>query len=100
MPPGLEFGVNKLPVHTDLKAAAIGWNESEAFDLRFKILEQLVSQAHGPAGIVSNRTIDDLDLHHYGIFGLLSENYTASCRKLQAGFDLQTRNSEFVSRDS
>lgn len=67
MTPGLEFGKNKLPVYADLVTASIGWNKRYAFNLRFKISEQIIYQAHGPVGIVSNRTINDLDLHHNAI---------------------------------
>jgi hypothetical protein len=67
MTPGLEFGVDQLPVYADFVTASVGRNESHAFNLWFKILEQIVCQAHGPVGIVSNRTVNDLDLHHGAI---------------------------------
>ena len=65
--PGLEFGKNKLPVYADLVTASTGRNQRYAFNLRFKIFEQIICQAHGPVGIVSNRAINDLDFHHDAI---------------------------------
>jgi hypothetical protein len=65
--PGLEFGKNKLPVYADLVTASTGWYQRYAFNLRFKNFEQIICQAHGPVGIVSNRTINDLDFHHNAI---------------------------------
>jgi hypothetical protein len=56
-----------LTIDAYLVAASIGRNESQAFDLCFKFLQQFICQAHGLVGIVSDRTVSDLDLHHGGI---------------------------------
>lgn len=69
VPPSLEFGVDQLTIYTDLVPASIGWDESHAFDFRFKVLEQIVHQAHGPVSVMSDLAINDLDFHH-GIFSL------------------------------
>ncbi len=42
MTPGLEFGVDQLPIYTYLVPASIGWDESHTFDLRFKIFEKFI----------------------------------------------------------
>lgn len=63
----LKFGVDQLPVYADFETASAGWNESYAFNLRFKILEQIACQAHGLVGVVSNRAVNDLDFHHNAI---------------------------------
>jgi hypothetical protein len=55
-----------LSIDAYLVAASIGWNESQAFDLRFKFLQQIICQAHGLVGIVSNCAVSDLDLHPGG----------------------------------
>jgi hypothetical protein len=67
MTPGLEFGINELPVYADFVTASVRRNKSYALNLGFKILEKFINQAHGPVGIVSNRTVNDLDLHHGSI---------------------------------
>lgn len=59
-----EFGVYQLPVYTDFVTASIGWDESHAFNFRFKILEQIVCQAHGPGSVMSDLAINDLNFHH------------------------------------
>jgi hypothetical protein len=64
---GLELGINDLPVYTDFVTASAGRNKSYAFNLGFKLLEQIVSQAHGPVRKVSNGTVNNLDLHHGAI---------------------------------
>jgi hypothetical protein len=68
----LEFGVDQLPVDTDFVPAAIGRDESHAFDLRFEMLEQIVRQANGPVSVMSDLAINDLDFHHRAIS--LSDN--------------------------
>jgi hypothetical protein len=60
---GLEFGVDQAIIHADLEAASQGRDEEDALDLRFEIFEQIVYQAHGPVGVVSNRAVFDADLH-------------------------------------
>ena len=67
MTPRLEFGVDQLIVYTDLKPASQGWNKGHTLDLRFEILEQIICQALGPVGVVSNCTINDLNFHSGGL---------------------------------
>ena len=56
-----------MSIDTYLVPASTGWNKSQAFDLRFKFLQQIICQAHGLFGIVSNCAVSDLDLQHGGI---------------------------------
>jgi hypothetical protein len=80
MTSGLEFGVNELPIDANFKPASIGRDKRHLFNLRFKMIEQIVCQAHGPVCIVSNSAVKDLDFHHDAIFSR-SKNYTASWMK-------------------
>ncbi len=61
---GRQLRVNKFSVRADLEAALIRGNQFERFDQMLELLEELIRQAHGPAGVMSNRTINDLDLEH------------------------------------
>ena len=61
---GLELGIDQLPVRADLKPALIRRDQSDALDDMLIILQQFFCQAHGPAGVMSNRAINDLDLQH------------------------------------
>ena len=57
MTSGLEFGVEQRIIDRHLVPASIGRDEGNAFDLRFELIKQILCQAHGPVGIVSNRAI-------------------------------------------
>lgn len=64
MATGCKFGIDQFVIDADLIAPAIGRDEADGFDLRLKIVEQLIGQAHGPIGVVSDRAVNDLDFHH------------------------------------
>ena len=64
MTTSLEFGVDQLPIYSDFKAAAIGWNKRQTLNLWFEIFEKVICQANGPAGIVSDRAVNNLDFQH------------------------------------
>lgn len=64
MAPGLQLGINEVSIDRDLKAPTVRRNESEALDHMLELLEQIICQAHGPVGVVSDCTVDDLDLKH------------------------------------
>lgn len=53
----LEFGVNQCIVYCDLVTASLGRDESNAFDLRLKVIKQFVCQANGPVSKVSDSTV-------------------------------------------
>ena len=63
MTPRLEFGIDQLVVHTDLKPASLGGNKSQTLDFWFEILEQVICQAHGPVGVMSDCAVIDPDFH-------------------------------------
>ena len=61
---GTQLGENELPVDTDLEGALIRGDEGQRFDQVLELLEQIVRQAHGPAGVVSDGAVDDLNFEH------------------------------------
>jgi hypothetical protein len=61
---GLELGIDQFTVHADLEAAAVRWNDGDALDQRLKLPEQIVRQAHGPPGVMSDRAVNNLDFEH------------------------------------
>ena len=62
---GLELGIDQRSIHTDLEAAPVRRNDRHRFNDMLKLLEQILFQAHGPVGVVSNRAVDDLDFEHF-----------------------------------
>lgn len=61
---GFQLGKDQLPVDRNLKATAIRGNERDRLDHVLIILQQLICQAHGPTGVVSDRAINDFDFQH------------------------------------
>ena len=64
MPSGFQFGVDQFSIDRDFEASAIRRDERDALDHMLELLEQVISQAHGPVSVVSDRTVNDLDLKH------------------------------------
>jgi hypothetical protein len=62
VPAGLEFGVYQFIVDGDLVPPAVGWDQGDRFNFRLEALEQVTGQAHGPVGVVSDRTVSNGDL--------------------------------------
>lgn len=62
---GLQFGVDQLPVRADLEPAFARGDKNQHLDDMLVILQQLVCQAHGPARVMSDCAVDDLDLQHF-----------------------------------
>lgn len=60
----LQLGIDQLPVHTDLEPASVRGNECHRFDHVLEILEQIIRQAHGSTSVMSDRTVNNLDLKH------------------------------------
>ncbi len=60
----LQFGIYKLPVHADLEASPFRGDQRYGFDQVLELLEQVVCQANGPVGIVSDSAVNNLDLEH------------------------------------
>jgi len=61
---GLEFGIDQRSIHADLEAASVRGNEGYRLNDMLKLLEQVLFQAHGPVGVVSNCTVGDFDFEH------------------------------------
>jgi len=59
-----QLGIQFLSIDCYFERAAIRRHEQDRLDHMLIILEQLASQAHGPGGVMSDRTIDDLDFQH------------------------------------
>ncbi len=57
MTAGCELGIYKRVVHRNLKAPSVRRKQGKAFDLRFEVLQQLIGQANGPVGKMSDHTI-------------------------------------------
>ena len=64
MTSGLQFGVDQLSIDRDFEASAVRRDKRHRFDHMLELLEQISCQAHGPVGIVSDRTVNDLNLKH------------------------------------
>ena len=62
MTPELFLRKDQLPVHADLELASVRGKEYQGLDIRFELFEQVICQANGPVGVMSDRAIDDLDL--------------------------------------
>jgi hypothetical protein len=58
----LELGIDQLIVYLDLEPASVRRDQGQDPDLILELFEQVVCQAHGPVGVVSNRTVDDFDI--------------------------------------
>jgi hypothetical protein len=75
----LQFGIDQLLIHRDLKPPPAGGDQRERFDLRLKIVQQLNCQTGSPFGVVSDRTILNADLHRHSLSSVdhrfLSQKY-------------------------
>jgi hypothetical protein len=60
----LHFGIQQLAVDTHFEPAAFRWHERHRFDHVLIVLQQFLCQAHGPAGVMSDCTVNDLNLQH------------------------------------
>lgn len=62
----LQLRIDQRAIHTDFEAPTVGRHQGERFNLMFKFLEQVCRQTDGAAGIVSNGTIDQVDVQRHG----------------------------------
>ncbi len=62
---GLQLGIDQIAVEADLEPPAFMRDESQRFDLRFELFEQFGRQTGGAVGVVSDRTIDQLDFEQH-----------------------------------
>ena len=60
----IQLGIQQLSIDSDFKPPAIGRDQFDLFDQMLIVLEQFICQAHGPTGVVSDRTINDLYFQH------------------------------------
>jgi len=58
----LQLGEHQLPVDGEFETPAIRWHQSDGFDIGFKLGEQLGCQTGSPVGVVSDRTVDEIEL--------------------------------------
>ena len=59
---GCQLGVYQFPVDRKLEAATIGWHQSDGFDVGLKFLEQFSRQTGSTIGVVSDGTINQVEL--------------------------------------
>jgi len=62
MAPGLQLGINQAAIDRYFKTASIRGYQRDLFDLGLELLQQLIDQADGPAGVVSDGTVDHRDV--------------------------------------
>ncbi len=62
---GFQFRINTFSVDADLETAAVGRYQYETFDLIFEFRDELFGQTDRFRFVVSNRAVDNLNLHSY-----------------------------------
>ena len=60
-----QLGIQQLPVHRELEATAIRRHQGDRFDVQLKFLEQLGCQTDSTIGVVSDRTVDQVNFHQH-----------------------------------
>lgn len=60
----LRFRIYKIPVNGHFELPAVRRDKRDRLDHVLIILKQLICQAHGPTGVVSDRAVNDLDSQH------------------------------------
>jgi hypothetical protein len=66
MPPGFQLGVEQAAIHLNFKSAAIGRHQVDSLYLGFETAQQLLYQANGPVGVMSDSTIGDINFEQHG----------------------------------
>lgn len=61
---GFQLGIHQFPINRKLIAPTIGWHQGDRFDVRLKLLEQFGCQTDSTIGVVSDCTVDQIELHH------------------------------------
>ena len=61
---GLQLRVDQVPIHLDLEPASVRGDQRHRFNEVLVVPEQFLNQAHGPGGVMSNRTVGNLDFEH------------------------------------
>ena len=63
MAAALQLGVDEIAVHVHFEHSAIGGDEGDGFDIRFKGFQQFSRQTDGARGVMSNNAVFDSDDH-------------------------------------
>ena len=66
----LQLRKDQIAIDGHFKATTIRRDERDRLDHMLVILHQLVCQAHGPIGIVSDRAVNDFDFQHTSSYGV------------------------------
>jgi hypothetical protein len=61
---GLQFGIDQLSVNAHFEAASVGRDEGQLAKAGLQFGDDLVGQTDRFRFVVSNLTIDDLDIHY------------------------------------
>ena len=61
---GLQFRIDQIPIDGHFKATSIRRHKCDRLNHVFVILQQLICQAHGPTGVVSDCAINNFDFQH------------------------------------
>ena len=68
----LVLGEDQLPIDRELKLSTIRGKQGDRFNIWLKLAQQLSYQTGSPVCVVSNRAVDQLDLHqHFTTSGFL-----------------------------
>jgi hypothetical protein len=65
MPAGAQLRVEQLSVHADFELSPVRWNQGQGFDLRFEFFEQVDCQTGSLVGVMSDRTVNQLDFQQH-----------------------------------
>ena len=60
----LQFGVDELSIHGDLKATAVRRYEGDRFYVRLELLQKFSCQTDSSRSVVSDSTVDQFDFKH------------------------------------
>lgn len=66
----LQLGIQQLSIDSHFKPPTLRRHECDRFDHVLIVFQQLICQAHGPTGIVSDRAVNDFDFQHYHSSGI------------------------------
>ena len=58
----LQLGEHQLPVDGEFETPAIRWHQGDRFNIRLKLIDQLGYQTGSPVGVVSDCTVDEIEL--------------------------------------
>jgi len=59
---GLELGVDQFVSNRDLEPASVRGNQSQIPNIILELFQQLICQAYGPVGVMSNSAVNNFDV--------------------------------------